>query len=377
MKGKLCDLEADAQLRTLEINAGINLCSNDYLGLSLDPRLKSAVLDGVSRTAQMGATGSRLLSGNSREWQDLEQEFAAFAGTSDALYFGSGYAANIGLLGSVLGPQDVVLSDSLNHASIIDGIRLSGARKFIYPHRDLNALEQGLSQLAKEDGCRIIVTESVFSMDGDRAPIADLVSLARNYGAELIVDEAHATGVLGPHGRGLVADAGLVDQVLAIVHTCGKALASVGAFVCSSSTLKQLLINRARTFIFSTAMPPYVAHQIRAALRITTESEPERVHLDSLATQLRSSLQASGFNTGASTSQIVPVLLGDNETALHFAAELRKSEFAVRAIRPPTVSPGTSRLRVSLTSTLTAEQMDRFMAAIVAAKEALGSVIHA
>jgi len=377
MQGELCELEADAQLRTLEINSGINLCSNDYLGLSRDPRLKSAVLDGVSRTAQVGATGSRLLSGNSREWQELEQEFAAFAGTSDALYFGSGYAANIGLLGTVLGPRDVVFSDSLNHASIIDGIRLSGARKFIYPHRDLDAVEKGLSQFANEGGCRVIVTESVFSMDGDRAPIGELVALARKYGAELIVDEAHATGVQGPRGRGLVAEAGMVDEVLAIVHTCGKALASVGAFVCSGQTLKRLLINRARTFIFSTAMPPYVAHQIRAALRISMEAEAERGYLDAMARRLRGSLQASGFNTGTSTSQIVPVFLGDNETALYFAGEVGKSGFSVRAIRPPTVSPGTSRLRVSLTSAHTTEQMDRLVAAVIAARETLGSALHA
>jgi 8-amino-7-oxononanoate synthase len=169
----------------------------------------------------------------------------------------------------------------------------------------------------------------------------------------------------------------MVDEVLAIVHTCGKALASVGAFVCSGQTLKRLLINRARTFIFSTAMPPYVAHQIRAALRISMEAEAERGYLDAMARRLRGSLQASGFNTGTSTSQIVPVFLGDNETALYFAGEVGKSGFSVRAIRPPTVSPGTSRLRVSLTSAHTTEQMDRLVAAVIAARETLGSALHA
>lgn len=377
MQRELSQLEADAQLRNLEINTGVNLCSNDYLGLSRDRRLKEAVIEGVSRTAQVGATGSRLLSGNSREWQGIEEEFAAFAGTSDALYFGSGYAANIGLLGSVLRPEDVVFSDALNHASIIDGIRLSGARKFIYPHRDLEALEKGLSGFAHEGGSRIIVTESVFSMDGDRAPIAELLSLGRSYGAELIVDEAHATGVHGPRGRGLVAEAGVVDEVLAVVHTCGKALASAGAFVCSGPTLKQLLINRARTFIFSTATPPYVAHQIRAALRISMEAGEERAYLDAMSAQLRSSLQACGFNTGTSTSQIVPVILGSNEMALGFAAELAKCRFFVRAIRPPTVSPGTARLRLSLTSALTGADMERLTAAIIDAREAVGATLHA
>lgn len=377
LQAELSALEMRAQLRTLEFNTGVNLCSNDYLGLATDARLKAELLDGVNQTCQIGATGSRLLSGNSREWEQLEEEFAEFAGTTDAVYFSSGYAANIGLLSSLLGPVDWVFSDSLNHASIIDGIRLSGARKIVYPHRDLYALEDALALRENESGCKLIVTEGVFSMDGDRAPLKELLLLARQYGAELIVDEAHATGVHGPQGRGLAAEAEIVNEMLALVHTCGKALASMGAFVCSGSTVKQFLVNRARTFIFSTAMPPYFAHQISAALRIAARANSERARLKEVAERLRGLLQEAGFSTGTSASQIVPVILGDNEVALHFAAQLRKNGFAVRAIRPPSVSPGTSRLRLSLTSKITAEQVNELVGGMIAARETLGSALHA
>ena len=231
-------LRGESQLRTLEIPRGTNLCSNDYLGLAHDPRLKRAVIDAVSRAETIGSTGSRLLSGNSREWEELESDFARFAGTEAALYFGSGYAANVGLLGSVLKHGDVVFSDALNHASLIDGIRLSKSFKVKYPHGDMDFLENALRDHSGGPGARVIVTESVFSMEGDVAPIARLLRLAKDYGAELIVDEAHATGVSGPQGKGIVADLHCERDVLAVVHTCGKALASAGAFVCGSTALK-------------------------------------------------------------------------------------------------------------------------------------------
>ncbi len=377
MQGELSDLQMRAQLRTLECHSGVNLSSNDYLGLATDPRLKAAFLAALQPNCQMGSTGSRLLSGNSRDWEQVEEEFAEFAGTSHAIYFSSGYAANIGLLSSLLGPADWVFSDSLNHASIIDGIRLSGARKVIYRHRDLNELEDALALRDNEPGCKLIVTESVFSMDGDRAPLGELLLLGGKYGAELIVDEAHATGVHGPQGRGLAAEAGIVDNVLALVHTCGKALASMGAFVCSGSTVKQFLINRARTFIFSTAMPPYFAYQISAALRIAASADLERCSLTEVAESLRALLREAGFNTGTSSSQIIPVMLGDNEVALYFAAELRRNGFAVRAIRPPTVSPGTSRLRLSLTTKITREQVNELVGVMTAAREKLAPAPYA
>jgi len=351
-------------LERLDRTVGVNLCSNDYLGLSDDTRLKQAVLEAVARADAVGSTGSRLLSGNSRQWEDIESEFACFAGTETALYFGSGYAANVGLLSSLLKPGDTVFSDALNHASLIDGIRLSGAEKIIYPHCDLEFLERVLhDKHADRSSARVIVTESVFSMEGDIAPINALLELARKYGAELVIDEAHATGVCGPQGRGIVADLGVEREMLAIVHTCGKALASAGAFVCGGSALRDYLMNRARTFIFSTAMPPYLAGQIHAALALARAAESERAHLHHIAFALREELAAAGLNFGASVTHIVPVIVGSNEIALHLAGGLRRSGFAVKAIRPPTVPPGTARLRVSLTSKITLDDIHRLAAA--------------
>ncbi len=356
-----------SQFRTLETPPGINLSSNDYLGLSSDPRLKQALMDAVTRTELVGSTGSRLLSGNSAEWEDLESEFACFAGTEAALYFGSGYAANIGLLSSILRPADIVFSDALNHASLIDGIRQSRAAKIIYPHGDLKFLKSALRENGGSAGARVIVTESVFSMEGDIASLAELTELAREYEAELVIDEAHAIGVCGPEGRGIAAEMGIERDAFAIVHTCGKALAGAGAFVCGSDALKQFLINHARTFIFSTAMPPYLARQIRAALVLARGAESERTHLRHIAMKLREGLAAAGLNCGTSTTHIVPVLLGSNEAALHVASELQRAGFAVKAIRPPTVPPGTSRVRLSLTSRITMEDVRRLVAAMDAA----------
>src|SRR5262249_30915925 len=268
LRDGLLQLEEKSQRRSLCRVGGINLCSNDYLGLSKNNLLREEIIEAVRRAEHVGGTGSRLLSGHFAEWEELEAELAVFAGTEAALYFGSGYAANLGLLTSLVSKEDLVFSDELNHVSIIDGIRLSGARKAIYPHGDLNVLEAQLRSHAGDSGRKIVVTESVFSMDGDIADIAAIVGLAARYGAWVIVDEAHATAVHGPGGRGIVAGAGLSDRVLAILHTCGKALASAGAFVCGSAILKEHLINHARTFIFSTAMPPYMATQIQAALRL-------------------------------------------------------------------------------------------------------------
>jgi 8-amino-7-oxononanoate synthase len=375
-------LREESQLRTLEIPAGINLCSNDYLGLACDPRLKRAVIEAVSRAQSVGSTGSRLLSGNSREWEDLETDFARFAGAEAALYFGSGYAANVGLLGSVLKHGDVVFSDALNHASLIDGIRLSNAFKVKYPHGDMDFLENALRKHAGGSGARVIVTESVFSMEGNIAPIERLLRLSKDYGAELVIDEAHATGVWGPQGKGIAVELNCERDVLAIVHTCGKALASAGAFVCGGGALKNNLINHARTFIFSTAMPPYLAGQIRAALDLAIGADAERAHLRRIASAFREAVTAAGLDAGASATQIVPIYLGSNENALQVAAQLRDAGFAVRAIRPPTVPVGTSRVRLSLTARVSMEEIGRLASAIRAACKSLPhvpsvSVIHA
>jgi 8-amino-7-oxononanoate synthase len=362
-------LVSQAQLRRLSALDGIDLTSNDYLGLATDSRLKDAVVESLKRGERAGSTGSRLLSGNSRVWEELESEFAGYVGSEAALFFNSGYAANTGLLGSLLLPGDVVFSDNANHASIIDGIRLSKAHKIIFPHLNMTFLEDQLRR-APLRGERFIVVESVYSMEGDLAPLQDLAALAGRYGAELIVDEAHATGVFGEMGRGLVSEAGLSGRLLASVHTCGKALGSAGAFVAGSDLLKQTLVNRARPFIFSTALPPYFAAQVRAALGIVKKADYLRKRLHSLVEGLRIRLKELRLNTGNSASQIIPVLLGSNRRALRVAEHLHRTGFAVRAIRPPTVPAGTARLRLSLNAGLSPGDLDRFVQSL---KEAITS----
>lgn len=360
-------LREASQLRKLDIPRGVNLCSNDYLGLASDARLKAAALESLQACAKTGSTGSRLLSGNCREWEELETEFADFAGTEAALYFNSGYAANSGLLAAMLKPGDVVFSDALNHASIIDGVRLSGAAKIIYPHADLRAIEQGLRARSAERGATVIVSESVFSMEGDVAPVGEILSLARKYGAEVILDEAHATGVCGPEGRGVAAEYVRQPEILAVMHTCGKALGSAGGFVCSTEAVKQYLVNRARPFVFSTAMPPYFAGQIRTALKLARAADGQRAHLREISARLRKLLSAAGLDCGTSATQIIPVILGSNEAALHVAEILRDNGFAAKAVRPPTVPDGTARIRISLTSQITFEQIDRLAAVVIEA----------
>lgn len=363
LAGELEFLASKSELRRLEPLSGIDLTSNDYLGLARDPRLKDAVIQALQAGEAAGATGSRLLSGNACVWEELEAEFAGYIGSEAALFFNSGYAANTGLLGALLGPHDLVFSDTANHASIIDGIRLSKARKIIFPHLDLNFLEDRLRD-APPGFERFVVVESVFSMDGDRAPLRELTALAGRYGAQLVVDEAHATGVFGPMGRGLASEAGLSGRLMASIHTCGKALGSAGAFVACPKIVKQVLVNRARSFLFSTALPPYFAAQVRAALEIVRQADDLREQLHSLADELRTRLNELGLNTGRSASQIVPVLFGSNERALCVARHLNRAGFAVRAIRPPTVPPGTARLRLSLNIGLSFQDLDRLAEAL-------------
>ncbi len=360
LKSDLDTLRSQAQFRTLEPPSGINFCSNDYLALAHDARLRQALSAAIAGDIALGGTGSRLLSGHSKAWDELEEEFAEFVGAEAALFFGSGYAANTGLLASVLQPHDTVFSDEFNHASIVDGIRMTRAERVIFPHLDLNVLESALA--GNRTGEKFVIVESIFSMDGDRAPLPALISLCERFGANLIVDEAHATGVTGRNGRGLAAEAG--RGIFATVHTCGKALASAGAFVAGSKTLKEYLINHARTFIFSTALPPYMALQVRAALRLAQAADDRRKHLVEMGHLLRKRLKQAGFDARSSDSQIIPVVLGSNEAALKCAGRLKAAGFGVRAIRPPTVPAGTARLRISLTSGHSADDIEKLAATI-------------
>jgi 8-amino-7-oxononanoate synthase len=364
---ELASLRARSLHRTLESMDGSNFCSNDYLALSKHPDLVSAVREAIVPGERVASTGSRLLSGHVDAWEEVEEEFADYVGAEASLFFNSGYAANIGVLTSILRDGDIVFSDSANHASLIDGMRLSRVRKVIFPHLNLDALEDALRNEGHGGNERFIVSESLFGMDGDQASVSHLHGLADRYGASLIIDEAHATGVLGKQGRGLVEDAGRPESVLATIHTCGKALASAGAFVACSKTLKDFLINRARTFVFSTSLPPYMAVQVRTALRIAKESETDRAGLAANARLLRDKIREAGLDCGGSESQIVPVMLGTSEDAVKIAAALNTSGFAVRAIRPPTVPAGTARLRLSLNVDIPPEIIHELVRGVVAA----------
>jgi 8-amino-7-oxononanoate synthase len=368
MAAELARLRAADQFRDLTIPAGIPLGSNDYLGLSTHPKLREAIACAVQEDERVASTGSRLLSGNHGRWEQLESEFAEFLGVEAALYFSSGYAANIGLLSSILRPEDTVFSDASNHASLIDGIRLSNARKVIFPHLDLVYLEDSLRRDAGK-GRRVVVVESIFSMEGDRAPLADITKLCERFNASLIVDEAHAVGVEGLSGRGLVP-----DGIFASVYPCGKALAAMGGFVVGSRTLRDFLINHARPFIFSTALPPYCGSHIRTALALVRQADAERAHLRELSRYFRERLSAAEFDIGRSNSQIVPLILGSNETAIRFAKSLSEAGFAIRAVRPPTVPAGTARLRISLNAGLSTANMDALVDALAACNRKFGAI---
>ena len=324
------------------------LCSNDYLGLAAHPRVREAAAEAALRWGA-GAGASRLISGSMEPHRRLEERLAAFKGYEAALLFGSGYLANIGAISALAGRGEVVFSDELNHASIVDGCRLARAETFVYRHGDVEHLAWGL----REAGGRgsLIVTDGVFSMDGDVAPLEDLARLARRHGCRLMVDEAHATGALGPGGRGSVAAAGLSGEVDLVVGTLGKALGSYGAYVCASAELREYLLNTARSFIFSTALPPPVLAAALAALELL-EAEPRMVRrLNANAAALREGLAAEGLAAGGAESQIVPLEVGDAAATMELCERLLERGVFAQGIRPPTVPPGSSRLRFSVMAT--------------------------
>jgi len=323
------------------------LCSNDYLGLASHPRVRAAAAEAAMRWGA-GAGSARLIAGNMPPHRALEQRLAAFEGYESALLFGSGYLANTGAIAALAGRGEVVFSDELNHASIIDGCRLSRAETFVYRHRDVEHLAWGL----REAGGRaaLIVSDGLFSMDGDVAPLAELAELARRHDCRLMVDEAHATGTLGPGGRGSVAAAGLSGEVDVVVGTLGKALGSYGAYACASAELTEYLLNAARSFVFSTAPPPPAVAAAEAALELL-EAHPERVErVAANAATLRGALSAEGLPVGDSETQIVPVRVGDAELTMALSELLLERGVFAQGIRPPTVPEGTSRLRFAVTA---------------------------
>jgi 8-amino-7-oxononanoate synthase len=347
------------------------LCSNDYLGLTAHPRLREAAAEAALRWGT-GAGASRLISGNMEPHRHLEERLAAFKGCEGALLFGSGYLANIGAISALAGRNGVVFSDELNHASIVDGCRLARAETFVYRHGDVEHLAWGLRQA--EGRGSLIVSDGLFSMDGDVAPLAELVELARRHGCRLMVDEAHATGALGPGGRGTVAAAGLSGEVDLIVGTLGKALGSYGAYVCAGGELVDYLLNTARPFIFSTAPPPPVLAAARAALELL-EEEPRRVErLRSNARFLRSALAAEGLEPGGSGTQIVPVEVGAAAPTMELCERLLEGGVFAQGIRPPTVPEGSSRLRFTVMATHEVDDLRRAAELTGAAARELGIV---
>jgi 8-amino-7-oxononanoate synthase len=322
------------------------LCSNNYLGLADHPRVREAAADAAMRWG-VGAGASRLVSGSMTIHRRLEERLAAFEGTEACLLFGSGYLANIGVIGALAGAEDVIFSDELNHASIVDGCRLSRAEVVIYRHSDIEHLDWCMRKHGDRRGRRVIVTDSVFSMDGDIAPLAHIAELAQIYGAATIVDEAHATGNVGPDGRGAVAAAGLDGEIDVVIGTLGKALGSYGAYACASAETVQYLINTARSVIFSTAPgPPAVAGAL-AALELLQE-RPHRVdRLRSNARTLRRALAEEGFPVADREMHIVPLVVGEERLAMALCQQAIELGVFAQAIRPPTVPTGTSRLRLT------------------------------
>jgi glycine C-acetyltransferase/8-amino-7-oxononanoate synthase len=332
------------------------LCSNNYLGLADHPRVRRAAANSALRWGA-GAAASRLISGTMPAHTELESELASFKGKEAALLFGSGYLANAGVIPALAGKGEVVFSDELNHASIVDGCRLARAEVFVYRHADTEHLEWGMRK-ARGSGA-LIVTDGVFSMDGDTAPLAELAELAERYDCRLMVDEAHATGCVGPGGRGSIAAAGLGDQVDVVMGTLGKALGSYGAYVCGSAELRDYLINTSRPAIFSTALPPPVAAAAGAALELL-QRWPRRVErLQRNAAVLREGLRAEGFEVDDSGSHIVPLLVGDAERAMEMCERMLAQGVFAQAIRPPTVPAGTSRLRMCAMATHLAADLRR------------------
>jgi 8-amino-7-oxononanoate synthase len=348
------------------------LCSNNYLALAAHPKVRQAAAQAAMEHGA-GAGASRLISGTMSVHRELEQRLAELLGTQACMLFGSGYLANMGVIGALAGRGDVVFSDELNHASIVDGCRLSRAQVLVYRHLDLDHLAHLLREHGATAGARrLIVTDSVFSMDGDLAPLVEMVELARRHDARIVVDEAHAIGALGPGGRGAVAAAGLQGEVDAIVGTLGKALGSYGAFVCCSTEMARYLVNVARQLIFSTAPPPPALAAAQAALELVQEQPQLIEDLHAASRELRKALREQGFAVQESDMHIVPLLVGqESATVALCEAAIERGVFA-QAIRPPTVPPGTSRLRLAAMSAHTPQQMRDAALALRLAAEQVG-----
>ncbi len=345
----LSGLERKGRRRALVSQDGIDFTSNDYLGMANSPRIRSAIAAAMARGVAVGSGGSRLLRGNHPEHEALEAEAAVFFGTERALYFSSGYAANTALFSTLPQRGDLIVHDALIHASAREGIAASRAQAALAQHNDVADFEDVIVRWRKDGGMGHpwIAVESLYSMDGDRTPLAELLSVAERHDGFLVIDEAHATGVFGPDGRGLASGMEGRDNVI-LLHTCGKALGVAGALVGANSLICDYLVNRARAFIYSTAPSPLMAVGVREALKILVDEPQRRADFERLRifanTQLTTVLGLEG-----SGSQILPVMIGDNGRAMRIAERMRVEGFDIRAIRPPTIPEGTARLRIAIT----------------------------
>ncbi len=340
-------------------------CSNNYLGLSGHPRIKRAAQEAIERYG-WGAGASRLVSGNTTIHEALEAELARFKGTEATLVFPSGYMANVGTIAALVGKGGIVIGDRLNHASLMDGCRLSGADFRVYAHKDMDELE-GILRRASQYRERLIVTDGVFSMDGDLAPLPNIVELARKYKARLMVDDAHGTGVIGKKGKGTVEHYGLEREVDVQMGTLSKALGGIGGFVAGSKTLVEYLKNRSRSFIYTTALPVAACAAAMEALRIMEEEPSRREALWRNVRYLKEGFKVQGLKSSkeAVESPIFPIIIGDAREAVALSRSLFEKGLWVTAIRPPTVPEGTSRLRVTVTSEHTREHIQSLLKALV------------
>lgn len=362
-----------AQDRWIEVDGrrALLLCSNNYLGLANHPQVIEAAAT-AAHDYGVGSGASRLISGSTPLHDRLEEELADLKRSRRALLFNSGYQANLGAITALVGAEDEIFSDELNHASLIDGCRLSKARIRVYPHNDTGVLREHLR--ASRARRRLIVTDSVFSMDGDVAPLPTICDLAEEFGAMVMVDEAHATGVLGTAGAGAVAALGLSDRITVQMGTLGKALGTFGAFVCGSDALVELLLNTARSFVFTTALPAPVVAAARAALDIARREDRRRHQLRRNADRLLHGLLALGFDVPqrlvhpaeAEPTHIVPLMIGDAHRTMEMSEALLEAGVFAQGVRPPTVPAGTSRLRVTLMATHTDADIDHALEAFAA-----------
>lgn len=340
----------------------VNFCSNDYLGLASHPAVVDALKRGASEFG-VGAGAAHLICGHGSPHQALEEELAAFVCRERALLFSTGYMANLGVISALVGRGDIVFEDRLNHASLLDGARLSGARLKRYRHLDTRQLQAELSGTELDHG--LIASDGVFSMDGDLARVAELAMLAKQHAAWLMIDDAHGVGVLGEGGRGLLELTGQdQESVPILVGTLGKALGTFGAFVAGSQDLIEYLIQRARTYIYTTALPPSIAEATRSSLFLLQEESWRRVRLAERIEQFRRGARQLNLQLMDSMSPIQPLVLSDNRAVMAASSQLRASGFWVGAIRPPTVPEGTARLRITLTAQHSADQVDRLLDAL-------------